>query len=167
MIGSYWGIWSDVPTHLVRLALAFLFVIPIGWDRQRGARSAGLRTFPIVAIASCGFAILAIEILGERSQAQARILEGLITGIGFLGGGAIIKSGASVQGTATAASLWNVGVIGAAVGFGYYDLGLILALANFAILVMITPLERGDQRGLDPPPNVGDRDADAEENMSA
>ena len=76
-----------------------------------------------------------------RSPAQARILPGLITGIGFIGGGAILRSGSTVRGTATAASLWNVGVVGAAVGFGYYDLGLILALANFAVLAVITPLE--------------------------
>ena len=81
MISSYWGVWGDVPNHLVRLALAFLFALPVGWNRERQARSAGLRTFPIVAIASCGFVILAIEILGERSTAQARVLEGLITGV--------------------------------------------------------------------------------------
>jgi putative Mg2+ transporter-C (MgtC) family protein len=156
MTGSYWGIWSDVPNHLARLALAFMFALPIGWNRQRGARSAGLRTFPIVAIASCGFAILAIEILGANSPAQARILEGLITGVGFLGGGAILKSDSTVHGTATAASLWNVGIIGAAVGFGYYDIALILAIANFAVLAVITPLERHDQRGLDAA--AGDRE---------
>jgi putative Mg2+ transporter-C (MgtC) family protein len=138
---SYWGIWGDVPNHLVRLALAFLFALPVGWNREREARSAGLRTFPIVAMASCGLSILAIEILGERAPEQARILQGLFTGVGFVGGGAILKSGSTVHGTATAASILNVGVIGAAVGFGFYDLGLILALANFLVLAIITPLK--------------------------
>ncbi|MBS0422572.1 MAG: MgtC/SapB family protein [Proteobacteria bacterium] len=141
MNSPYWGIWADVPNHLVRLALAFLFVLPIGWNREREARSAGLRTFPIVAMASCGFVILAIEILGERSPAQARVLEGLITGIGFIGGGAILKSERAIHGTATAASIWNVGVVGAAVGSGYYDLGLILSLTNFLVLVVLKPLK--------------------------
>lgn len=141
MTSSYWGIWSDVPNHLVRLALAFLFAVPLGWNREREARSAGLRTFPIVALASCGLVILAIELFGERVPAQARILQGLITGVGFIGGGAILKSGSVVHGTATAASIWNVGVIGAAVGFGFYDLGLILALANFLVLAVFTPLK--------------------------
>jgi putative Mg2+ transporter-C (MgtC) family protein len=142
-MGSYWGIWGDVPNHLVRLALAFAFALPLGWNREREARSAGLRTFPIVAIASCGFILLASEIFGVRTPEQARILQGLITGIGFIGGGAILKGGNNVHGTATAASLWNVGVIGAAVGFGYYDLGLILALSNFLVLALLTPLKRG------------------------
>lgn len=141
MMSSYWGIWGDVPNHLVRLALAFLFTLPVGWNREREARSAGLRTFPIVAMASCGLAILAIEILGERAPEQARILEGLFTGVGFVGGGAILRSGNIVHGTATAASILNAGVIGGSVGYGFYDLGLILALANFLILAVITPLK--------------------------
>jgi len=149
MTSSFWGIWVDLPDHLIRLTLAFLFSLPIGWNREREARSAGLRTFPIVALASCGFVLLAIEIFGERSTAQARILEGLITGIGFIGGGAILKSGSAVHGTATAASIWNVGVIGAAVGFGFYDLGLILAIANFLLLWILTPLKQQ----LPPPTN--------------
>ncbi len=135
-----------MPAHLVRLALAFLFALPVGWNREREARSAGLRTFPIVAMASCGLAILAIEILGERAPEQARILQGLFTGVGFVGGGAILKSGSAVHGTATAASILNVGVIGGAVGFGFYDLGLILALANFLVLAVITPLKEKQQK---------------------
>ncbi len=146
MTNSYWGIWGDVPAHLVRLALAFLFALPVGWNREREARSAGLRTFPIVAMASCGLAILAIEILGERAPEQARILQGLFTGVGFVGGGAILKSGSTVHGTATAASILNVGVIGGAVGFGFYDLGLILAFSNFLVLAVITPLKEKQQK---------------------
>ena len=97
MTSSLWGVWGDVANHLVRMALAFLFTLPIAWNRERGSRSAGLRTFPIVALASCGFVLLAIEVLGERSIGQARILEGVITGIGFIGGGAILKAGTTTH----------------------------------------------------------------------
>lgn len=142
MTSSYWGVWGDVPNHLVRLALSFLFTLPIAWNREREAHSAGLRTFPTVAMASCGLALLAIEIFGERAPEQARILQGLIIGIGFVGGGAILKTGNTAHGTATAASVWNIGVVGAAVGFGFYDIGLILALANFLILAVLTPLKQ-------------------------
>ncbi|MBX9630159.1 MAG: MgtC/SapB family protein [Burkholderiales bacterium] len=151
MTETYWGIWSDVPTHLIRLGLAFMLAVPIGWHRQRNERSAGLRTFPIVAIASCGFAILAIEILGRDSPEQARILAGLITGVGFLAGGTIIGFGSGVRGTATAASLWNVGIIGVAAGFAYYDLALVLSIANFGVLALITPLELKEHRELEVP----------------
>ncbi|WP_232480821.1 MgtC/SapB family protein [Roseomonas sp. KE2513] len=123
------------------MALAFLFTLPIAWNREHGTRSAGLRTFPIVALASCGFVVLAIEVLGERSPGQARILEGLITGIGFIGGGAILKAGSTTHGTATAASILNTGIVGGAVGFGFYDIGFVLALANFLVLVILGRLK--------------------------
>lgn len=134
------------------MALAFLFTLPIAWNRERGSRSAGLRTFPIVALASCGFVLLAIEVLGERSIGQARILEGVITGIGFIGGGAILKAGTTTHGTATAASILNTGVVGAAVGFGYYDIGLVLALANFLVIFGLGKLKPEDASS-DPRPD--------------
>jgi putative Mg2+ transporter-C (MgtC) family protein len=143
MTSSLWGVWGDVTNHLVRMALAFIFALPIAWNREHGSNSAGLRTFPIVAMASCGFVVLAIEVLGERSVGQARILEGVITGIGFIGGGAILKSGTTTHGTATAASILNTGVMGAAVGFGFYDIGFILALANFMVLFALGKLKSG------------------------
>ena len=62
----------------------------------------------------------------------SRVLQGLITGIGFVGGGAILKEGASVRGTATAASIWNAGVIGASVALGHYGIAFLLALLNNA-----------------------------------
>lgn len=76
-------VWADVLQHLLHLAAAYLFALPIGWDQEKESRSAGLRTFPLVAIASCGFVLTAIEVLGQTSQAHSRILQGLITGIGF------------------------------------------------------------------------------------
>lgn len=137
-MSSLWGTWGDVSSHIVRMALAFAFTLPIAWNREHGSNSAGLRTFPIVAMASCGFVVLAIEVLGLRSVGQARILEGVITGIGFIGGGAILKSGTTTHGTATAASILNTGIVGAAVGFGYYDIGFVLALANFLVLFALS-----------------------------
>ena len=91
--------------HLIALAVAYVLALPIGWNREREERSAGLRTFPLVAMAACGFVMIAIEVLGrENPEAQARIMEGLITGMGFIGGGAILRMKESVKGTATAAS---------------------------------------------------------------
>lgn len=114
-------------SHLVDLAIAYSLAWPIGWDRERSERSAGLRTFPLVAMASCG---------------QARILEGLSTGIGFIGGGAILKHGTRALGTAAAACLWATGALGAAVGYGLYDIAVILSAVTYVTLrsVMKTPL---------------------------
>ena len=69
------------------------------------------------------------------------MLQGLITGIGFVGGGAILRDGNTVKGTATAASIWNAGVIGAAVATGRYEVAVILALLNFLTLRALLPLK--------------------------
>src|SRR3954453_20394330 len=96
----------QIGAHVVALASAFALAVPIGWDREKRARSAGLRTFPLVALASCGFIQASESLLAHTPDGMAKVIEGLITGIGFIGGGAILKQGNAVQGTATAASLW-------------------------------------------------------------
>ncbi|HMN82249.1 MAG TPA: MgtC/SapB family protein, partial [Burkholderiaceae bacterium] len=132
---------SDLVGHLVALGLAYLLSLPTGWDREQRERTAGIRTFPLVAVASCGFALIAIRVLGAESEGQAKVLEGLITGIGFIGGGAILKLGRRTTGTATAASLWTTGALGAAVGYGLYDIAVILAVINFLTLRLLSPLK--------------------------
>jgi putative Mg2+ transporter-C (MgtC) family protein len=119
---------------LASIAVAFLLALPVGWEREQSERSAGLRTFPLVAMASCGYILIGETILAGHPEGQARVIEGLITGIGFIGGGAILKSEGSVRGTATAASIWNTGAIGAAVAFDRYEVAILLAVVNYATL---------------------------------
>jgi putative Mg2+ transporter-C (MgtC) family protein len=90
---------EEALSHLIYLMVAYALALPIGWNREREERSAGLRTFPLVSMAACGFVMVAIEVLGVTSEGQARILEGLMTGIGFIGGGAILKQGDRARGT--------------------------------------------------------------------
>jgi putative Mg2+ transporter-C (MgtC) family protein len=132
----------DVLPHVVALAIAYALALPIGWDREREERSAGLRTFPLVAIASCGFIQAAETILQGNPEATARVVEGLITGMGFIGGGAILRLKDSVRGTATAASLWATGAVGTAVGLGAYDIAVLLSAVTFLTLKALTPLKR-------------------------
>ena len=80
------GVNFDMVPHLVTLLVAYVLALPIGWDREKNERSAGLRTFPLVAIASCGFIQAAESIVHGNPEATARIVEGLITGMGFIGG---------------------------------------------------------------------------------
>jgi putative Mg2+ transporter-C (MgtC) family protein len=133
---NVFGIWSDSLDHLVHLLVAFVLALPIGWNRARTERSAGLRTFPLVAMASCGLVQTAISILGPDAPSHANILQGIVIGVGFIGAGAIIRQGDITTGNATAASVWVVGIIGAAVGYGYYDIGIILAAANLGTLLI-------------------------------
>ena len=131
--------WGRVVVDLRSVAVAYLLALPIAWDRAHHARSVGLRTFPLGAIASCGFILLAIDVFGRGSEAGAHILQGLITGVGFIGGGAILKQGLNVRGTATAASLWTTGAIGAAAAYGRYELAIVLSLINFLTLRLLSP----------------------------
>jgi len=90
-------------------------------------------------------------ILGPHPDSgdQSRLLQGLITGIGFVGGGAILKEGATVKGTATAASIWNAGVIGAAVAMGRYEIAILLSLLNLFTLRALLPLKQRLDKGSD------------------
>ena len=127
--------------HLIQIVIVVALVLPIGWERETSTRIMGLRTFPLVAVASCGFVIVGIDLAGEDPTARARLIQGLMTGIGFIGGGALIKQGGSVRGTATAASVWATGAIGAAVAAERYEMAVILSMTNYAALRFLTPIE--------------------------
>jgi putative Mg2+ transporter-C (MgtC) family protein len=136
--------WRLVGANLLSVGIAYLLALPVAWDREQNAHSAGLRTFPLVAIASCGYILLARSVFGGGSDAEARIVQGLMTGIGFIGGGAILKHGMSVRGTATAASVWNTGAIGASIAFRSYEIALVLSLINFLTFRFLTELKEDD-----------------------
>jgi putative Mg2+ transporter-C (MgtC) family protein len=128
--------WSTVLSHLALMGVAYVLAVPIGWNRERYERSAGLRTFPLVAVATCGFMLVGIEAL-TGAGAHARVLEGIITGRGIIGGGAILKSGRVVTGTATAASLWGTGAVGIAVAWQRYEIAIVLSVLTFVTLQFV------------------------------
>nr|WP_210271541.1 MgtC/SapB family protein [Rhizobium sp. RM] len=131
----------DIIPHIVALSIAYILALPIGWDREQNERSAGIRTFPLVAIASCGFIQAAETITLGNAEATARVVEGLINGVGFIGGGAILVGKLGTKGTATAASIWATGAIGVAVGLGSYDTAIVLSIVTFATLRFLTNLK--------------------------
>lgn len=134
--------WAGVFADLGLALAAFAFAFPIGYERYRSNRPAGLRTFPIVALASCAFVLIGQRSFPGDAQAQARIVQGLMTGIGFIGGGAILKGSGEdghVVGIATAASIWNVGAIGAAIGFHRFEIAITLSIVNYLILRWLHP----------------------------
>ena len=143
------NLW-EIASHLLSLSIAYVLALPIGWNREKEERSAGIRTFPLVAIGACGFVIIAVAVLGPKSDAHARILEGLITGVGFIGGGAILKHGLQASGTATAASLWATGALGAAVGYGLYDIAAVLSITIYLTFTYFAPLKRVARNSSEP-----------------
>jgi len=128
--------------HLTAMSIAYVLALPIGWNRERAERSAGLRTFPLVALATCGIVQATEGVLNGHPEGTARIIEGLMTGMGFIGGGAILKDNGSVRGTATAASLWATGATGAAVGLGAYDVAVVISLFTFLTLWLLVPFKQ-------------------------
>jgi putative Mg2+ transporter-C (MgtC) family protein len=132
--------WSIVVRHLVLVGVAYALAMPLGWEREARSQGAGLRTFPLVAAGSCTYLMIGQVVL-EGSESHARLLYGLMTGIGFIGGGSILKERGSVHGTATAASIWNTGALGAAVAWGRFELALVLSLINFLTLRLVPRLK--------------------------
>ncbi len=125
--------WSQVSYNLWHLGVAYIVALPVALDREASSRTAGLRTFPLVAVAACGYTLVGFGVL-DTTGAEGRVLQGLITGIGFIGGGAILKSRGGVQGTATAASIWTTGLIGIAVATDRLEVALLLSLLTFLTL---------------------------------
>ena len=126
--------WQTVIKHLVLIGIALLLSFPIAYNREHNSNSAGLRTYPLVAIATCSYTLLAMDVLDNDTI--GKFMAGIVTGIGFIGGGAILKSEAKskVSGLANAASIWNTGAIGMAVAWQRFEIALIIATINFLIL---------------------------------
>ena len=144
--------WSRDLEDVVKILIAYLLVLPVGWYREREAHSVGVRTFPVVAMASCGYVLLGAASAHMSMEAQSRIIQGLVAGIGFIGGGAILKSDSRVHGVATAASIWNTGVIGASVALNRYFLAAVLAALNlFALRVLLQVKAKLDEHTAEKP----------------
>ena len=142
MMDAFSMTWHQTGSDFLRICCAFLLALPIGLEREREEHGVGIRTFPLVAIASCGFVLLGVTLDPHDPSARSRIIQGLLAGIGFIGGGAILKGNGSVHGTATAASIWNMGAMGAAVAQGRFDIGILLTALNLFTLWVLAPLKR-------------------------
>lgn len=127
---------------LIKIVFAVVLTSPVSVERYKDDRSAGLRTFPIVAVASCGYVILAGQVFGISSDQQTHILQGLVTGIGFIGGGAIVKDGDRIRGTATAAAIWSTSIVGAAVGYGRIEIAVVVGLFTTVTLTVLSRYEK-------------------------
>ena len=139
--------WPDVA---LRIALTVLAAGAIGFDREVEGHSAGLRTVLFVALAACLAMLQANWLMNTVGKSSGSFVEldlmrlplGILTGVGFIGGGAIVKRGAGVQGVTTAATLWFVTVIGLCFGGGQIGLGVVGGALSLFILRVLKMLER-------------------------
>jgi putative Mg2+ transporter-C (MgtC) family protein len=108
---------------LVKFVLVLLFSLLFGLERQRSHKPIGFGTFIFVAVGSCALAITSLELGGDNPLA---LIGAIVTGIGFLGAGALIRTSDKIFGFTTAASIWVFAIFGLSIGLGEYFVGFIL-----------------------------------------
>ncbi len=142
------GVFPDVEVslillHLQQIGISFVLSLPIAINREHQSEAAGMRTFPLVAISCCAFMLVGMQVY-EGSDAEARVMYGIITGMGFIGGGSIVKKSGQANGTATAAGLWLTGAIGISVAYHRYEIALVLSLIGYLIFQFSQHIKTGD-----------------------
>jgi putative Mg2+ transporter-C (MgtC) family protein len=121
-----------------RLVAALLLGAAVGIERQYRQRAAGLRTNALVALGAAAFALIGFSMAGESSP--SRMAAQVVSGIGFLGAGAIMREGLNVKGLNTAATLWCAAAVGVACGAGFFALAALAAGLIILVNIVIRPL---------------------------
>jgi len=136
--------WSIL---IARMGVALLAGAAIGWDRQRTGKPAGMRTHMLVSLGSCVFVLAPLD-LGASPEALSRAIQGIATGVGFLGAGEIVhwvrseEKKASIKGLTSAAAMWFTAALGIAAGCGLWKIVLLGLGAALTTLGIVKGLER-------------------------
>lgn len=125
-----------------RLIMASMCGALIGWEREKQAKGAGLRTHILICLGATLFSVIGIRMHETFSGDFMRLLYGMLLAIGFMGGGLVFSHGGSVRGLTTAAGLWVVTGIGLAIGLGYY---LLAVFSTFLTIAIVSWLRRVEQ----------------------
>ena len=125
-----------------RLCLSALLGGALGFEREWRQKAAGLRTNILIAMGATLFTVMSIDVSTGSGGDSTRIASGIVTGIGFLGAGAIMRTGAGVKGLTTAAMIWVNAAVGVAVGGGEYRVATIATIVALVVLVLLDPVER-------------------------
>lgn len=143
--------WASLARISLRLGSATLLGAAIGYEREIHHRWAGLRTHILVTIGTAAFMLLATEMADRAHTDPVRALQGVVAGIGFLGGGAILKlqQEKRIEGLTTAAGIWSTAAIGLAAGAGWLGLATVLTVIVLAVLWIVRELERRHSLGTD------------------
>jgi putative Mg2+ transporter-C (MgtC) family protein len=151
LLAAYWSIPELATNGLILLNLvgALLLGLLVGYERSYHGRAAGMRTYGLVCMASAGLTIIGGYPgfwYGGHGAALAvvdptRVVQGVVTGIGFLGAGVIMREGFNISGLTTAASIWTSSVIGILVGIGFYLSAMALAFLSAMIMIYLNRVE--------------------------
>ena len=152
-LARYWSA-REVSVNLVVFANvlgALLLGLLVGYERSFHGRAAGMRTYGLVCMASCALTVVVgypeswfAGSLGPHLAPvdPTRVIQGIVTGVGFLGAGVIMKEGFNISGLTTAASIWSSSAIGVLVGLGFYAAGILVALFSAALMMWAAKLEQ-------------------------
>lgn len=132
----------------IPVAVAAVAGALIGIERECRSKSAGFRTMILIAVGSCLFTLMS-DLLGGPDKESSRIAASVVTGIGFLGAGVIIRDGLTIRGLTTAASVWLAASLGLAAGVGAYEAVVIVTVIALIVLWLMAPLDRVLERVLE------------------
>lgn len=154
--------------ELLRLFIAGLLGAAVGFDREIKKRPAGLRTMTLVSMGAAAFVLMGIHTMAHVDKLDiSRILQGIATGVGFVGAGVMIQSGGKVRGVTTAATVWVAASIGSSIAVGAYALG---ALITGLTIIVLWPMKRIEDEKMNKDQNdnatPGERDNDRRSDAS-
>jgi putative Mg2+ transporter-C (MgtC) family protein len=152
-LAAYWSV-TEVETNVIvfmNLLGAMLLGLLVGYERSFHGRAAGMRTYGLVCMASAALVVITgypgfwygghVAATGALIPDPTRVIQGIVTGVGFLGAGVIMKDGFSISGLTTAASIWAACAIGVLIGVGFYAAGMMLAVMSAVSMMWVSRLE--------------------------
>ena len=123
---------------VLQLVIAAACGAVVGWNREMYEKAAGLRTHMLLALGACLFTIVGLRLGGDNT----RLLQGMVTGVGFLAAGVIFREGPSVHGLTTAAGLWVMAAVGLTIGMSEYFLGILATLLTLLVMSVLRQVEQ-------------------------
>lgn len=156
LVAGYWSA-QEITVNLIVFANLFgalLLGLLVGYERSYHGRAAGMRTYGLVCMASCALTVIAGypafwyggaalgSMTGHLPPDPTRVIQGVVTGVGFLGAGVIMREGMNISGLTTAASIWSSSAIGILVGVGFYSAAILLAILSASLMMWASNLER-------------------------
>jgi putative Mg2+ transporter-C (MgtC) family protein len=132
---------SEVELGL-RLVVALILGLILGTEREIRGHPAGIKTMGLISIGACMFTAMGLLPVFGKNVDPTRIAAQIVTGVGFLGAGAILRTGDDVHGLTTAASIWVAAAVGMSVGFGYYAVAVFTTVLVVGMLVALRPVEQ-------------------------
>lgn len=127
---------------IIRLLVAAILGAAVGFERERDSQPAGLRTHMILVVGATLTMCLSINIASKYNGDPARLAAQVVSGIGFLGAGAILRYGFNVKGLTTATTLWSMAIVGLAIGYGFYWTGIATTAIMLVTLTLLNVIEK-------------------------